>query len=252
MTGVSYSSARVFIALLARGMRLLRDPATLRGRQPALHAAVVAMPNRDMVARHDVEIPARIRARRLTFGFRWLGPRYRDAAFAFGFRRWRFLQDQRDRCVVAWPFGLRCVAGGTCSRRRCSCPLLFVAVVAGWSIFFIPFARYETQSSIASAHGAAPLPDANLLVYLYGLPAMTGWSLLVVSVLGLGVALHVPEWRRSAAMWLAWFGGCLVFLLMLPLHYEARYLTFALPAVAALAAMLFFARSRSRVPEWIA
>ena len=263
MTGVSYSSARVFIALLL-GLAgcsfyvILRRFAVDRGPAFVCTLLLLTMPEIVTWSRDTMsEIPALAFVLVGSFGFlRWLETvRYRDAAFAFGFAALAFFSKINVIGVLlAWPFWIA-LRG---SWRKMFSPsllvpaVLFVAVVTGWSIFFIPFARYETQSSMTPAHGAAPLPDANLLVYLYGLPAMTGWSLLVVSVLGLVVALHLPEWRRLAAMWLAWFGAYLVFLLMLPLHYEARYLTFALPALAALAAMLFFARSRSRVPEWIA
>jgi hypothetical protein len=48
-------------------------------------------------------------------------------------------------------------------------------------------------------------------------------------------------------MWLTWFAAYLTFLLVLPLHFEARYFTFALPAIPALVALIFLVRPERRV-----
>jgi 4-amino-4-deoxy-L-arabinose transferase-like glycosyltransferase len=259
LAGVSYESARVFIALslaIAGGAfyGILRRSDVER--VPALICAlllmtmpVVAKWSRDTMS----EIPALAFVLVATYWVsRWLdSDRYLDAALAFAFAALAFFSKINVVGVlVAWPIWI--VVRG--QWRRMFSPSLvipaavFVALVAAWVKFFIPYARYETQMGLSTAEISALQPRANVWMYLRGLPGMTGWSVLIVSIVGLVVALRSSDGRRSAAVWGAWFIGYAVFLVLIPLHYEPRYFTFAMPTLPAFVALFFLPRaSTSRV-----
>ena len=258
LTGVSYESARVFIALLL-GVAGCAFYATLRrslvGRIPAIACTLLllTMPEVAKWSRDTMsEIPALAFILAATFCFsRWLDDsRGLDAVLAFGLATLAFFSKINVIGVLlAWP--VWAVIRG--QHRRLFSPSLivpaslFVVIVAAWMKFFIPYARYETQIGLAPGEITALRPEAHLSQYVQGLPGMTGWSMLVASIVALGIALRDRDSRRASAMWIAWLAGYLAFLLLIPLHYEARYFTFALPAVPALIALLFRARTRGPV-----
>ena len=258
LTGVSYESARVFVALmlavagfafyaLMRRSRVERIPAVVCTLL-LLTMPEVAKWSRDTMS----ETPALAFILAATYCFsRWLDDsRDRDAVLAFAFAALAFFSKINVIGVLlAWPIWTL-IRG---QWRRLLSPSLiipagvFLVIVAAWTRFFIPYARYETQIGLAPAEISALRPEAHLSQYVTGLPGMTGWVMLFASAVSFGVALRDPDGRRTAAMWVAWLTSYLAFLLLIPLHYEARYFTFALPAVPALAALLFRARRRGPV-----
>jgi hypothetical protein len=255
LTGVSYESARVFVALmlaiagfafyaLMRRFRVERMPASVCTLL-LLTMPEVAKWSRDTMS----EIPALAFILAATYYFsRWLDEsRGVDAVLAFAFAALAFFSKINVIGVLlAWPIWIL-IRG---EWRRLVSPSLiipasvFVVIVAAWTRFFIPYARYETQIGLSPAEITALRPEAHLSQYVHGLPGMVGWVMLFASALSLGIALRDRNGWRTAAMWVAWFAGYLAFLLLIPLHYEARYFTFALPAVPALVALFFRGRSR--------
>ncbi len=233
-------------------------------RAPALGCALLllTMPEVARWSRDTMsEIPALAFALVGSYAFlRWLETsRFRDSVLAFGFAGVAFLSKITVVGVmpawIAW-IGLRGVG------RRLFAPsllvpgALFLAASATWVWFFVPFARYETAIGInpadveaARAAGLAQLQAANLWMYCRALPSMTGWGTLVAGAMGLAVALAGGGRWRGATMWLAWPVAYAGFLLVLGLHYEARYFTFALVAVPGLAALLFSSRVPDRAPN---
>jgi hypothetical protein len=268
LSGVSYESARVFVALLL-GVAGCAFYAILRrftvDRAPAFACALLLLTMPEVVrwSRDTMsEIPALACILVAAYGFlRWLETaRYRDAIFAFLFAGLAFFSKINVIGVLlAWPVWIA-IRGRW--RKALSPSLLipavvFLAIVAAWTDFFIPWARYETQIGLTSAElaagrsvGVTPLPDGSLALYFGALPAMTGWTILAASLVGLAATVRLPDVRRASAMWVAWFVGYLAFLLIIPLHYEARYFTFALPALPALVGLLFVARRSQRIPQW--
>ena len=264
-SGVSYESARVFIALLlgvagCGFFAILRRFAVDRGPAFASTVLLITMPEVAKWSRDTMsEIPALAFVLLATFGLlRWLETsRYRDAFLAFGFATLAFFSKLNViGALLAWPVWV--LLRGQW-RKLVSPSLLipacvFATVVVAWTNFFIPFARFETQIGLTPAELAAARmagsnfrPNADLWTYLRAVPDTTGWVLLIAALIGSGLALRRTELRRAAAMWIAWFAGYLTFLLVLPLHFEARYFTFALPAIPALVALIFLVRPDRRV-----
>ena len=270
---VSYESARLFIALLL-GVAgwffyaILRRSSVERAAAFGCALLFLTMPEVARWSRDTMsEIPALALVLVGSYGFvRWLETsRYRDSVLAFGFAGLAFLS--KINVVGVLPAWLAWVALRGNWRRLFSPSLLipgacFLAVGVAWVWFFIPFARYETKIGLspadleaARALGLARMRTASLWDYVRDLPAMVGWGTLLAGVIGLGGALVQAKRWREAAMWLAWLACYAGFLLLLGLHYEARYFTFALVAIPGLAALLFAARTSTtgsaRVPAWL-
>ncbi len=258
LTGVSYESARIFVALMlaVAGFAfyaLMRRSLVERGPAFVCTLLLLTLPEVAKWSRDTMsEIPALAFILAATYCFsRWLDDsRALDAVLAFAFAALAFFSKINVIGVLlAWPIWILVRE----EWRRLLSPSLivpasvFVGVVAAWTKFFIPYARYETQIGLAPTEITALRPEAHLSQYVRGLPGMTGWIILFASVVSLGIALRDRDRRRTAAMWIAWFAGYLAFLLLIPLHYEARYFTFALPAVPALLVLLFRARARGPV-----
>jgi 4-amino-4-deoxy-L-arabinose transferase-like glycosyltransferase len=271
LAGLSYESARLFVALLL-GVAgccffLILRRASAVPRVPALGCALLllTMPEVARWSRDTMsEIPALAFVLVGSYAFvRWLETsRQRDSVLAFGFAGAAFLSKITVAGVlpawIAW-IGVRG------ARRRLFAPsllvpgALFLAASAAWVWFFVPFARYETAIGIspadleaARAAGLAQLQAADLRMYFRALPSMTGCGALVAGASGLGAALARGGRWRDATMWLAWLVAYAGLLLLLGLHYEARYFTFALVAVPGLAALLFSPRVPDPVADGVA
>jgi len=124
-------------------------------------------------------------------------------------------------------------------------PGLFLIINAGWVMFALRFSKFETPLGGVT-------PNTNYVeafswevisYFATQLPTMIGTATLIVTLVGVAWALFVDKKYRSVLFWLAWILGYWVFLMTVGIYNERRYFIFALPALSGLVTLLF---SRSR------
>jgi 4-amino-4-deoxy-L-arabinose transferase-like glycosyltransferase len=117
---------------------------------------------------------------------------------------------------------------------------LYLLVSGLWVLkLAIPFAKYETVAMDPSFY-VPRLSWANIAYYPENLPALAGWSAVVMALGGLVYMLAFARSRIGKPMltfWLAWLISYYGFQLFLAKN-EARYFTLALPGLVGLIAVL--------------
>lgn len=263
--GVSYLSARVFVALCL-GMAGCFFYAILRhmntGRMVALGCALVLLTipevtrwSRDTMS----EVPALAFVLAGSYFFlRWLeSNKFIHCFMAFALAEVAFLSRVITAGVIPVWF-LFIILTRRKSKLR-TLPLLLLTVIyllvnAGWTVFVSRFSKYEMGFGGSSAIVAKNhlLSWETVSFYLFLLPDIAGWGTLVIAALGLVGALFL--WKREVLgiYWVSWLMASCAFLFVLRLVPEPRYFFYILPAFPGLAAMLFSERMNRTVRTWIA
>jgi len=114
--------------------------------------------------------------------------------------------------------------------------ILYLILNTFWVIYTLPFSKYE------SVYSPTP-PNTNygsifswkiIAFYSARIPEMIGWVTLIAAFVGLLYAI-----RRRQFFWLCWLLSNVIFLLIARIYQEDRYFIYALPAFIGLAAATF-------------
>ena len=257
--GVSYLSARLFIALCLwvaacffhaivreKGIAPLNS---LAGALIFLSLPEIAFWSRDTMS----EVPAlSVIVAGSYFFLLWLRTGRRlHYGFAFALAEIAFLSRYLAAGVIlAWL--LWAILAGRVrnlfSLFNLILPILFLGINAAWVLFALRFSKFET------VYGSTP-PNTNYLpafswelisFYSSHVPAMVGWLTLVAVLIG--IVCFVREQKYNAILfWLAWIAGYWVFVMVVGIYNERRYFIYAMPAVAGLAICVLEC-ARSNVP----
>ncbi|MDB4534169.1 glycosyltransferase family 39 protein, partial [Vicingaceae bacterium] len=124
-------------------------------------------------------------------------------------------------------------------RRLLSPHLIFLAIAylaigAVWVKFVASVATNEVRQSLTDRLTSFYSIE-NLSMWIRGLPSMVGWITLVAAICGLFMAFRDQKSRNFACFWFLWFVSCYLFQLALSGHFEARYFVLAVPPICALA-----------------
>lgn len=264
-TGVSYLSARVFVALclgLAGCFFYLILRRMNSGRMVALGCALVLLTipevtrwSRDTMS----EVPALAFVLAGSYFFlRWLeSKKFTHCLMAFALAEVAFLSRVITAGVIAVWFLFLFLTRR--QRKLPTTPLLlltamYLLVNTGWVIFVRRFSKYEMGLGGSSAIAAQShlLSWDTVSFYFFHLPEMAGWGTLVMAGLGLVGALLL--WKREVfgIYWVSWLIASCVFLFVLRLFPEQRYFFYILPGLPGLAAILFTRQMKRTVRTWIA
>jgi hypothetical protein len=251
-TGVSYISARVFVALCL-GISGCFFYAILRhmnaGRAVAVGCAFVllTMPEVAQWSRDTMsEVPALALLLAGSYFFlRWLeSKKFIHCLIAFGLAEAAFLS--RVTTATAIPIWLLFIFLTGRQRKLPTLHVLLLTAVyllvnAGWIVFVSRFSKYELGlgGSSASAAGDNLLSWQSASFYLFHLPKLAGWGTLVMAGLGLACALWL--WGREVfgVYCVSWLIASCAFLFVLGPTPEQRYFFYVLPSFAGFAAVLF-------------
>jgi len=114
--------------------------------------------------------------------------------------------------------------------------ILYLILNTFWVIYTLPFSRYET------VYGPTP-PNTNygsifswkiIAFYSARIPEMIGWVTLIAAFVGLFYAIRLRQF-----FWLCWLSSNVIFLLIARIYQEDRYFIYALPAFIGLAGATF-------------
>ena len=265
--GVSYISARIFVALCfaASGCFFYAILRRLNVSRIAACACALLLLTTPEVARWSrdtmSEVPALAFIMAASYFFIvWLKTgKLMHCALAFALAEMAFLSRVTTAGILpAWFL----YAGLTKQWRKLLSPplivfaLLYLSFDVIWTLFVKRFARYETGGMAVET---APRDLSSLLAwehvsyYFAHLPAIAGWGTLLAASGGLIYAVWRGHGRALKAFGLAWFVSYCGFLYAMRLVPEPRYFFFALPGLAALSALLFTGRKDDgkRPPVWV-
>jgi hypothetical protein len=271
LTGTSYVSARVFIALClwvcgCFGYLILkrtgvRDTAAFGCSLLLMTLPEIGFWSRDAMA----EVPALALILAGSYFFlRWLTGRSGWTFYiAFVFAEAAFLSRYLTAGILPAWFLCALLAG---KFRKLLAPwtllppALYLACSALWASFAVHLARFETMYGGAppNTNYAHPLSAKVVAYYIQGLPSMAGWLAIVAAGAGLIYASRRAQRCLGLQFWLSWLISYVAFVEFLGIYQEHRYFIYALPAIPGLAAELFHLNSRRHrfvrylPPAWIA
>ena len=264
IAGVSYVSARVFVALCL-GIAGCFLYAILRrmniGRVAALGCALIllTMPEIARWSRDTMsEVPALAFLLAGSYFFlRWLeSTKFVHCLIAFGLAEAAFLSRVTTAQVVPiWLLFAFLTRDKSKARKLQILPLAaaYLLVNAGWVIFVRQFSKYEMGVGTSSAAaGSSLLSWKSASFYLSYLPSMAGWGTLIIAGLGLVYALKLRKREVLGIYWASWLVGSCAFLFALRLVPEPRYFFYILPCFPGFAAVLFTRHVDKTVRTWIA
>ena len=246
VTGLSYESARVLIAIFLVGIglgffQLIRRQGG--SREAACFAALllVSSPELSRWARCTMsEIPCLFFIVLASlFYWRWYSSsKARFIWIAFGFATVAFFCRVTAAGVLPAWFLLLAIERSwkrLFSVHLILSALLFLVIGGAWAKFAASFARHEVRSSFWDRLVDSMSID-NFTVWIVNLPNMVGWGPLLVAIIALTpIAI---EWGKQARVFfLLWFLSFYVFQILLDLHYESRYFMFVLPSLFGLIAL---------------
>ena len=136
--------------------------------------------------------------------------------------------------------------------RRILSPNLVIPAIAYltigvvWCRFASSLAANEVRRSLTEGLLEC-LSIGNLSIWIQGLPGMVGWITLAAAMCGLGFAFRDHKTRAFAWFWLFWFLSCYALQVAQSIHFESRYFIFSVPAICALAVGIVPAHLRSRL-----
>jgi len=264
-TGVSYISARVFVAIclgvagcffyaISRRMSISRVIAF------GCALLLLTMPEVVRWSRDTMsEVPALAFILAGSYFFlRWVeSNKFAHCLIAFGLAEMAFLSRVTTAGAVAVWF-LFLILTKRASRLR-SIPLwilsvLYLLINWVWMVFVSRFSKFEMGlvNQSASATGNHLLSWKTVSFYVFYLPEIVGWGTLILAVLGLIVALWF--WKRDVLgkYWVIWLAASFAFLFLLRLVPEQRYFFYVLPAFPGLAAILFSKHLNKALRTWVA
>jgi hypothetical protein len=252
LTGVSYRSGRIFIALclwvsgcffyaILRRTGLSRT-AAFCGSLVLVTTPEIAFWSRDTMS----EIPglALILAGSYCFLI-WLATESALACIAaFCFAEAAFLSRYLTAGVLPAWFLWIFLAGKF--RRFLSPALLMPAVLylilnTFWILYTLPFSRYETAYSLTppNTNYANIFSWKIIAFYSTRIPAMIGWLALIAALIGLVYTIRSSNGRLRQFFWVSWILSNLIFLLIVGIYQENRYFIYALPGFIGLVASTF-------------
>ncbi len=261
MVGMSYATARVFVALCL-GLTLCFFYGILRRQNLAPWMAVGATvllattPEIGQWSRTAMaEIPGMLFIMAGSYCFvrsvdsgsgRWCLLAFVLAEFAF------FCRILTAGVLPAWFLFLLAKKGF----RRVVTPnliapaILYLVIGATWAMFIRSLATYELVHHSTSDSYSCLSPE-NLLMWLQGLPRMVGWPTLAIATCGLILGFRDSKSRSFVLFWSFWFLSCYGLQIVQTVHFESRYFIYSVPSVCAAAAFLF-TRLPSRVGRSLA
>jgi len=259
LTGVSYNSGRIFIALclwvagcffyaILRRTGLSRA-AAFSSALLLLTTPEIAFWSRDTMA----EIPGLAFILAASFFFLvWLATESAWACVAaFGFAEVAFQSRYLTAGVLPAWFLWTCLAGKfrkLFSPALLASAILYLILSAGWVIYTLPFSRYETvYSPTPPTRNYASLFSWRIIAfYSAQIPAMIGWATLIAAFIGLLYTIRSRGGRLRQYFWLAWLLSNVIFLLVVKIYGEDRYFIYALPSFIGLAAATFTSSDEKR------
>jgi hypothetical protein len=251
LTGVSYNSGRIFIALclwmsgcffyaILRRSGLSRVAAFCCSLL-LLTTPTIAFWSRDTMS----EIPGLALILAASFFFLvWLATESTLACIAaFCLAEAAFLSRYLTAGVLPAWFLWAFLAGKfrkLLSPTLLTSAFLYLILNAFWVIYTLRFSRYET------VYSATP-PNTNygslfswkiIEFYSARIPAMIGWVALVAAFIGLFYVIRSGAGRLQF-FWLSWLFSNVIFLLIVKIYQEDRYFIYALPSFIGLVAATF-------------
>ncbi len=252
LTGVSYNSGRIFIALclwvagcffyaILRRTGLSRTAAFCSALL-LLTTPEIAFWSRDTMA----EIPGLALILAASFFFLvWLATESVLAGIAaFGLAEAAFQSRYLTAGVLPAWFLWACLAGKfrkLFSPALLTSAILYLILSAAWVIYTLPFSRYETVYSATppTRNYASFFSWKIITFYSAHIPAMIGWATLLAAFIGLFHTIRSRGGPLRQYFWLAWLLSNVIFLLTVKIYGEDRYFIYALPSFIGLAAATF-------------
>jgi hypothetical protein len=119
--------------------------------------------------------------------------------------------------------------------------ILYLILNTVWVIYTLGFSKYETVYSPTppNTNYASIFSWTSIAFYTTRIPAMIGWVTLVAAFVGLLYAIRSTDGRLRKFFWLSWLFSNLIFLLTVKIYKEDRYFIYALPSFIGLAAATF-------------
>jgi hypothetical protein len=251
ITGVSYFSARLFVALCLwlSGCFFYLILTRCRVRQSVAVACsllLITFPEVALWSRDSMsEVPALWLILAATYCFIvWLETDRKSAYWAaFGLAGAAFFSRFLTAGVLPAWFVWALLAG---KRRKLMAPwalvppILFGVAGGLWTKAAVRFSRYETTyAGTRPTTNWASVGSFKIVAYYAAhLPSIIGWPALIAAVLGALCLLFVrgKDWRDF--MWLPWIVSYVVFVEVIGIYQEQRYFMYALPAIAGIIANL--------------
>jgi hypothetical protein len=252
VTGVSYNSARIFIALClwVSGCSfyvILRrtgvsQTAAFFSSLLLLTTPEIAFWSRDTMS----EIPGLAFILAASYFFLiWLATESTLACIAaFCFAEVAFLSRYLTAGVLPAWFLWVFLAG---KFRRLLSPALLIPTTlylilnTFWVIYALRFSRYETafSSTPPTTNYASIFSWKIIAFYAARIPAMIGWVALIAAFIGLLYVIRSSDGRLRQLFWLSWLFSDVIFLLIVRIYQEDRYFIYALPGFIGLVAATF-------------
>jgi hypothetical protein len=247
-TGVSYETARLFVALClaACGCLFFAIQRRLGAGSAAAFACSLLLVTTPEIARWSRDTLSEIPSLAFLFAASWAflawlqSERPRYAWLAFALAEVAFLSRVTTAGVLPAWFLYAVLMGQV---RRLWSPhlvlpaFLYLGLNAAWVVFVAQFSRYEVAAD-GKAHLLAGL---DVSYFTACLPAMALWGTSVVGLVGCGFAAWLRRRSPLGLFWLCWLLSYTAFKLVVPSTDEVRHFLAALPALAGLAGCLFAA-----------
>ena len=262
-TGMSYLSARVFIAI-SLGVAACLFWAILRrlGVDPKISFGCsilfLTLPeivhwSRDTMS----EIPALAFVLGGSYFFlRWFqSGRPLHCWAAFGLAELAFLSRVTTAGVIPAWFVFTILCGRSrqlLTRHIVMASLVYLGVNVAWVKFVTGFSKYETIEN-DSPNRVEMISWDNLAFYPAQLPEMVGVGVLIAGIVSLSRVVYVFARERQVPLeifWVCWFFSYFLFQLAFSVN-EQRYFLFALPALPGVISILFSSKTKMGRP-WLA
>jgi Dolichyl-phosphate-mannose-protein mannosyltransferase len=252
LTGVSYNSGRIFIALClwisgCFFYAILRRTGSSRTAAFCSSLLLLTTPEIAFWSRDTMsEIPGLALILAASFFFLvWLATESALACIAaFCFAEAAFLSRYLTAGVLPAWFLWMLLAGKF--RKLLSLTLLtsvFLYLILNtlWVIYTLRFSKYETVYSATppNTNYASLFSWKIIAFYSARIPAMIGWVAAVAAFIGLLYAIRSRGGRLRQFFWLSWLFSNVIFLLIVKIYQEDRYFIYALPGFIGLVAATF-------------
>jgi len=251
-TGVSYGSARIFIALClwvagCSFYGILRKTGSSQAAAFCSALVLITTPEIAFWSRDTMsEIPGLALILAGTYCFvLWLATESTLACIvAFCFAEVAFQSRYLTAGVLPtwylWVFL-------TGKLRRLLSPVLLVSGILYlvlnlfWVVYTLRFSRYETAYSLTPPNTNYGTMFSWKIAAFYSarIPEMIGWFALIAACIGLVYTFRSFRGSFPRLFWLSWFFSNVIFLLAVRIYQEDRYFIYALPAFIGLIAANF-------------
>ncbi|WP_197490917.1 ArnT family glycosyltransferase [Planctomyces sp. SH-PL62] len=260
VTGPSYASARLFIAVCwaaTGGLFYLIHRHFGAGRTSSAAVALLLLttPPLAIWARDTMsEVPSLVPLLAATlFYVRWLdGGRAWNAALAGLLLETAFFFRVTTSAVVPGLVLYGMLTRGL-TRRKLLCVALFGVVYLSVNAGYITFAAQYSRHEVSADGKDQGLGFAQAIQYFRVCsPGLVAGGTAAVGFGGLLAALIGRSVHRPVLLWAAWLASCVAFKIAVPTTTEVRHLVLAMPALAGLAVAWFPDRDSSRYQRRLA